>query len=109
MAQFVVPPPLTIVGSVFSAATGRTLGAGVSWLEMNSIPAELLEPIRGYIRPCHRTMFERTVNGESPIPFLRQLLRPHGLRIEKVTRGWRVVDPACPCVAHTPGTTVIWD
>lgn len=109
MAQFIVKPPLTVVGSVFSAATGRNLSAGVSWIDSQAITGDLLETVRSYIRPCHQSIVDRAAAGDSPIPLLRQLLRPHGLRIEKLQRGWRVVDPAHPCVAHTPGATVVWD
>lgn len=108
MAQFIVKPPLHCVVPVFRAATGRDLAAGVSWTEFNVIPVDLLESLRTYIRPCHQGILERTLAGGSPLTFLRQLLRPHGLRIQTLNKGWRVVDPEQPCVAVTSGRTVDW-
>ncbi len=108
MAQFIVKPPLTIVGPLFSAATGRELKAGVSWSAFEVIPDEVLETVRPYIRPCHQDVLDRTLAGGSPLTLLRQLLRQHGLRIETMSKGWRVYDPVHPCVAVSTGRTVDW-
>lgn len=109
MAQFIVKPPLSIAGSVFKAATGRELTAGVSWVEFIPVSDEVLETVRPYFRPCHQDILDRTLAGGTPLTLLRQLLRPHRLRIETVSKGWRVYDPAQPCVAHSNGTTISWD
>jgi hypothetical protein len=108
MAQFIVRPPLHVVVSVFRAATSRELAAGVSWMGYDAIPVELLESLRPYIRPCHQDVLDRTLAGESPLTLLRQLVRPHGLRIETLSKGWRIVDPLQPCVAVAKGRTVDW-
>ena len=108
MAQFVVKPPLAVVGPLFSAATGHELKIGVSWDTFKIIPDDLLEAVRPYIRPCHQDVLDRTLAGGSPLTLLRQLLRPHGFRIETTTKGWRLYDPSHPCVAHVKGGTVQW-
>jgi len=108
MAQFVVKPPMSVIAPVFRAVTGRELAAGVSWSEWSLISDDLLEALRPYIRPCHQDVLERTLAGGLPLTLLRQLLRSHGLRIETLSKGWRVTDPSQPCVAVTTGRTVDW-
>lgn len=109
MAQFVIKPPLAVVGPLFTAATGRDFIAGVSWIAFETIPDSVLEAVRPYIRPCHQDVLNRTLAGGSPLTLLRQLARQHGLRIETRSKGWRLIDPTQPCVAHTTGATVVWD
>jgi hypothetical protein len=89
-AQFCSLPPLTKVETLFVAATASQLSAGVSWFEWKVISPEQIEQFRPYIRPSHQRLLNLTLNGENPTPcaFLRQLLRPHGYRIESNARGW---------------------
>lgn len=89
-AQFCALPPLTKVETLFVAATATQLSAGASWSEWKTVFPEQLEQFRPYIRPSHQRLLNLTLNGENvtPCAFLRQLLRPHGYRIESATRGW---------------------
>lgn len=109
MAQFIVKPPMSLVTPIFSAATGCSLHAGACWADHQVIPDELLEALRPYVRPCHQQILDRTLSDHNPVSLLRQLLRPYLYRIEKTTKGWRLVDLNQSGVAHTPGTTVTWD
>jgi hypothetical protein len=90
MAQFIVIPPLQRVAALFSIATTRPLEPEVTWTAWSSIPDTVLEEFRQYIRPCHHKLLNETLTGKSPLAFLRQLLRPHGYRIETTTIGWRL-------------------
>lgn len=108
MAQFVIPPPLTKVTAIFTAATGRPLQAGVGWAEWNTLPQDDLETVRPYIRPCHQRLLNETIAGKSPLALLRQLLRPHGYRIDTEGKGWRLVGADGVHGSHGPGTTIEW-
>lgn len=109
MAQFVIKPPLSLIAPIFAAATGCTLSAGAFWTENHTIPDELLEALRPYVRPCHQQILDRTLSGGAPISLLRQLLRQYLYRIETTTKGWRLVDLNQTTVAHVDGRTVSWD
>ncbi len=89
-AQFCAVPPLSKVESLFVAATASQLSSGVAWSEWHPVSVEQLEQFRPYIRPSHQRLLNLTVSGEHPTPcaFLRQLLRPHGFKIETTTHGW---------------------
>ena len=108
MAQFVIPPPLTKVSVIFTAATGRPLHAGVGWDAWISPPPTDLEAVRPYIRPCHQRLLNETLAGKSPLALLRQLLRPHGYRIDTEGKGWRLVGPDGVHGSHGPGCLIEW-
>lgn len=112
--QFIVLPPLSKIAPIFTAATGRSLVAGVSWSEWHTVPASELEKVRPYFRPCHSTMLDRAIAGSSPQALLRQLLRPYEYRIEAgsvkgtwVLRQGSGEDPA-PVAIIGEGRTVTW-
>lgn len=88
MAQFVVVPPLSRVASLFKAATGQVLGPDMSWPSWLDVSAAEIEAMRPYIRTCHQKILNETLAGKCPCAFLRQILRPHGYRIETVKSGW---------------------
>jgi len=109
MAQFVILPPASLVAGLFIDVTGKPLSAGVTWTDCRAISAGRLEPLRPYVRPCHRSLLDRTAAGGSPLPFLRQLLRPYGYRIEASGESWMLIGPEGTHVGHTAGHTVQWD
>jgi hypothetical protein len=53
---------------------------------------EQIEGFRPYIRTCHQKILNETLEEKHKhlCSFLRQLLRPHGYRIETVKAGWRL-------------------
>lgn len=89
-AQFCAIPPLAKVEALFAAATAKQLTPGATWSEWHPISPEQYEMFRPYIRPSHQRLLNHTLSGENPTPcaFLRQLLRPHGYRIESANRCW---------------------
>lgn len=89
-AQFRVIPPLNRVASLFEAATASSLSHGAEWSEWYECPSELLEQFRPYIRPSHQQLLTAALGGHPVLSFLRQLLRPHGFKIEATNTGWRL-------------------
>ena len=108
MSQFVVTPSLTTITALFTNATGRPFVAGVGWSEWRKIAKDDLEAVRPYIRPCHQHVLEDTIAGKVPLALMRQLLRPHGYRIDTEGKGWRLIGPDGVHGAHGPGTIVTW-
>lgn len=110
--QFIVVPPLSKIAPVFTAATGRSLVAGVNWHDWNSVSASDLEHIRAYFRPCHQATLNKVVAGGSPQTLLRQLLRPYEYRIEAgITKGsWTLChgEETVAAVNVGEGRTVSW-
>lgn len=94
-AQFRMIPPLTKVKDLFVQVTGQDFHIGATWtawsLTANSAPFEVFRP---YIRPSHNALLNSVVlaisaaTAPNPLPFLRQLLRPHGYKIETARSGW---------------------
>jgi hypothetical protein len=108
MAQFVQTPPIEVVREIFSEATGRTLLAGAAWKETAIVTPVLLAKIRPYIRPCHRRLLDEA-SSEPSVPFLRQILRPHGFRVRKERGYLRLVSDEGVRAAHGPGGVISWD
>ena len=108
MSQFVVTPPLTMITGLFTTATGRPLVAGVGWITWTQPATDDLEALRPYIRPCHQRILEDTIAGKIPLALMRQLLRPHGYRIDTEGKGWRLIGPDGVHGSHGPGATVTW-
>ena len=101
VAQFMVLPPLQKVSALFMQLTGKTLIEGISWTYWNTYEPNIIEWLRPYIRPCHQKILNETISGEQPNPLalLRQLLRPHGFRIEaEHGRSFWTVTTASPCL-----------
>ena len=88
MAQFVVVPPLSMVAGLFKAATRQELIPDISWSSLLDVSATEIESFRPYIRACHQKIFNETLAGRGACALLRQLLRPHGYRIETIKSGW---------------------
>jgi hypothetical protein len=114
VAQFMVLPPFQKVCALFTQLTGKKLVAGISWASWESYEPEVLEWLRHYIRPCHQKILNETISGEQPNPLalLRQLLRPHGFRIE-AEHGrsfWTVTNasPSLKGVHVKDGTLIDW-
>ena len=94
-AQFRMIPPLTKVKELFVQATGQDFHVGATWtawiLTADTAPYEVFRP---YIRPSHSALLNNVVSAigaaiqPNPLPFLRQLLRPHGYKIETTSTGW---------------------
>ena len=94
-AQFRMIPPLVKVKELFIQITGEAFHVGVTWTDWlptaNSDPFEVFRP---YIRPSHSALLNTVTTAiatyvhPNPLPFLRQLLRPHGYKIETTTTGW---------------------
>jgi hypothetical protein len=108
MSQFVVTPPLTQITLLFTSATGRPLVAGVGWSVWQKLSTDDLEAMRPYIRPCHQRVLEDTIEGKVALALMRQLLRPHGYRIDTEGKGWRLIGPDGVHGAHGPGAIVTW-
>ena len=92
-AQFRMIPPLLKVKELFELVTGVSFHAGVSWtawiLPANNDPYETFRP---YIRPSHHALLNSVIAGSHPTAFLRQLLRPHGYKIQTASAGWILQD-----------------
>jgi hypothetical protein len=114
-AQFCAIPPLAKVEELFAAATATQLSSGVIWSEWHPIPAEQLEQFRPYIRPSHQRLLNLTVSGDHPAPcaFLRQLLRPHGYKIESAAHHWTLRmngdEPLDHAVRRNRSVTIAWE
>ena len=89
-AQFIVVPPLAKIIDLFTKATGCSFNIDVKWSRWVSIPIELYEEFRKYIRPSHQQILNDTISGasETPASLLRQLLRPHDYTIRRVGKLW---------------------
>ncbi len=111
MAQFVVVPPLTKVGGAFFVVTGKVMTVEAGWSKWNDVSACMFDVFRPYIRPSHQKILNETIAGvqRNPCALFRQLLRPHGLRIEATSHGWILKEAnAGKGVAKKDGTTVVW-
>lgn len=111
MAQFVVAPPLAKVGGVFFVVTGKVMTVEVGWSKWIDVSACIFDVFRPYIRPSHQKILNETIVGvqRNPCALFRQLLRPHGLRIEATSHGWILKEAnAGKGVAKKEGTTVVW-
>jgi hypothetical protein len=81
-AQFVEIPPLEDVRGLFTAASGKPFGIGVTWTTWETVDPDHILEFQPYIRPCHQRILLETVNGiQNPCAFLRQLMKPHGFNI----------------------------
>jgi hypothetical protein len=116
-AQFRMIPPLTKVKELFEELTATTFCPGATWSTWVSQPnSALYEVFRPYIRPSHQTLLNTVVAaGPSayPLPFLRQLLRPHGFRIEATAAGWALHEKSDNgrgiVTLHTKVAHITWD
>jgi hypothetical protein len=114
-AQFCAIPPLAKVEALFAAATATQLNSGATWPEWHPLTAEQLEQFRPYIRPSHQRLLNSTINGENATPcaFLRQLLRPHGYKIESAARHWTLRmngdEPVEHAVRRDRLITIAWE
>jgi hypothetical protein len=112
MAQFGEVPPIECVSALFAKATGKKLSTDVAWTLWQSLDSTDMEWLFGYIRPCHQKLLIETISGKqkTPLSLLRQLLRPHNLRIQTETVGWSVQPQKTrtKTVGIMPGVTVIW-
>lgn len=98
-AQFRIFPPLAKVKDLFVQITGETFHVGATWTvwlpTANSDPFEVFRP---YMRPSHSALLNNVVAAitagisPNPLPFLRQLLRPHGYKIETTHTGWTLCE-----------------
>ena len=88
-------PPLQKVKDLFVLVTGKPFYAGVLWTAWiptaDRTPFEVFRP---YIRPSHQTLLNAVIAGAYPTAFLRQLLRPHGFKIQTTETGWCLVETA---------------
>jgi hypothetical protein len=84
MSQFMVVPPMVKVAALFKKLTGKELHVEAFWSVWEPYETADIEWLRPFIRPCHQKILNETLSGEQPNPMalLRQLLRPHGMRIE---------------------------
>lgn len=114
MAQFVLPPPLEVVMPFFECVTGKPLEVGVTWSRWTPISEEAANLIRGYFRPCHRGALHEAETGstKATLTLLRQILRPHRLKILANGTQWTLVEMedvvAAPGVAVKTGKVVHW-
>lgn len=114
-AQFCAIPPLAKVETLFVAATATQFHSGSAWSEWQPVSPDLLEQFRPYIRPSHQRLLNLTVSGEHPTPcaFLRQLLRPHGYKIESSGHGWLLrmngEEPVEHAVRREKSVTIAWE
>jgi hypothetical protein len=114
-AQFVVIPPLAKVAALFASTTGRSLHTDVEWSVWKDISAAAFEAFRPYIRPSHQKILNSLVAGaeKTPCAFLRQLLRPHELKLQKTSTGWAVrqakPEEGVAGVRIGPGKVVDWE
>jgi len=115
-AQFRMIPPLIKVKELFVEATGQTFHVGATWtVWVSPVNSALYETFRPYIRPSHNALLNSVITaGPSahPTAFLRQLLRPHGYKIETTSTGWILREKAeadSPVVkVHTSSVKIDW-
>lgn len=94
-AQFRMIPPLTKVKELFVQVTGQDFHVGATWtVWISTATTAPFEVFRPYIRPSHSALLNTVVQAitatvpPNPLPFLRQLLRPHGYKIETTPTSW---------------------
>lgn len=113
MAQFIVIPTLARVAFFFKEATGKPLTPSVTWQSWKTLSGDIYNEILLYIRPCHRKIIEDTIDGvyTTPCAIMRQLLRPHGLRIEYRNKIWKLSqdEKGGLCVRTLSGCIVSWN
>jgi hypothetical protein len=113
-AQFIVIPPLAKVSSYFREATGRPVTPSVTWSTWNKLSHESYTEIASYIRPCHSNILDSTRDGlyDTPCALMRQLLRPHGMRIDYRNNVWtlREIEEGHEKGIRTrSGCLIVWD
>ncbi len=112
MSQFMVVPPLAKIAPLFSKLTGCTLHIDACWSTWAMHTVEDFEWLRPYIRPCHQKILNETISREQPTPLalLRQLLRPHGMRIEQRNGQYIVVisSPMGGGICEKEGVVIDW-
>ena len=98
-AQFVVVPPFSRVSAFFTEATGKPLTNNITWEKWTTLSSTTYDEIELFIRPCHSSILYSTRDGiySTPCALMRQLLRPHGFRIEYRNNVWKI------CDAHSQG------
>jgi hypothetical protein len=112
-AQFRMIPPLAKITELFESVTSKPFTSGISWTEWKlpatSAPYEVFRP---YIRPSHHTLLNSVIAGSHPTAFLRQLLRPHGYKIQSTETGWTLQnmnpEPVAIRIIKQP-VTLYWD
>ena len=113
-AQFIVVPPLAKVSLYFREATGKSFTPFITWTSWNALSNETYTDIETYIRPCHSSIFDSTRNGnyDTPCALMRQLLRPHGLRIDYRNNVWtlrEIEGDTEKGIRTKSGCLIIWD
>jgi hypothetical protein len=110
MAQFRVVPSLKKIAVIFKEATGMVLEVGITWKEWKELSRETLESLRPYYRPCHIHILEETESEkyENPCTLLRQLLRPHGLRISVKHSEWKLCTETIAGIKKHDGLILDW-
>jgi|LauGreDrversion4_2_1035121.scaffolds.fasta_scaffold417280_1 hypothetical protein len=112
MSQFMVVPPLAKVAALFLKLTGKELHVETTWSSWLTYTAEDFEWLRPYIRHCHQKIFIETISGEQPNPLalLRQLLRPHGMRVEQKHNTWSITvgSPMPKAIREKEGILLDW-
>ncbi len=99
MSQFMVIPPLAKIAALFTKLTEKELHVEACWSTWSPYEPADIEWLRPFIRPCHQKILNETISGEQPNPLalLRQILRPHGMRIE-CKHGAMTVTVASPMI-----------
>lgn len=116
-AQFRMIPPLTKVKELFEQLTATPFTPGATWTTWTPLPDSTpYEVFRPYIRPSHQTLLNTVVAAgthANPLPFLRQLLRPHSFRIETLATGWMLQEKSesgkAVVTLHTEKKHITWD
>jgi hypothetical protein len=112
-AQFVVVPSLPKVSAFFLETTGKPLTPNCTWNSWKKISSESLDEIATYIRPCHSSILDSTRDGiyDTPCALIRQLLRPHGFRIDYRNKVWtlRTSDFQEKGIRTRSGCIIEWD
>lgn len=113
--QFTVIPSLAKVADYFQRLTGKQLIIGTYWSAWRDLNSEQYDVLRQYYRPCHTRVLDDTIakKYENACVLLRQLLRPHGYKIEKSGASWTLqeitTEPKQKGVTTKEGTTVVWN
>ena len=109
-SQFTEVPPLNDIQELFMKASGLKLSLYTTWLVWKPLDPEDYFVFQPYIRPCHQRILMETINGQQPNPcsFLRQLLRPYGLLIQKSNSQYKIVEHTNPTVGKKAGLTIVW-
>lgn len=106
--QFVIVPPLDKVEFIFVLLTDQPMAPGVSWTHWKEVDVSFLEEFRPYIRPSHQRLLNRAVTEHIVCPFLRQILRPHGYRIDASSDHWTLQMVDTGRLRIIPGRTISW-